>query len=236
MALPKLFMLLVALAVLNNSVKAQHHFNAWLRGTVNYRYGKKISAEAEVQHRRQNGYEHTNPLEQTLMYSFRTRVHYRFSPNFKITASPFAVFNNYKIIQNRGDDSVKPIREYRFATAASTQLSISDKWHFINQTGAEYRIFPHPASDILRLRSKFEWRRNISPTLTVAVYDEVLINATGVTRAHVFDHNRLSSYIMVAISKQWQLDAGYIMIHRLPQNIDQALDEHDCFLNLTFIY
>ncbi len=236
MRIEKALKLIIILWLYTVRVHAQQHFNTWLRGTVNYKYNERISTEAELQHRRQNGYERTLPWEQNLMYSFRVRVHYNISQRFRFTLSPFAIFDNYKIIEAREDGNAKPIKEYRFATAVTVQQPLSKKLGFTHQTGLEYRIFQLPTPDILRLRSKFELRRRFSSNVAVGAYEEILVNVGGLTPAHIFDQNRLSGYITYNLSNQCKLEAGYIYIHRLQLVTHKELDEHDSFLNLTFMF
>ncbi len=211
------------------------HYNAWLRTTLSYPTGSSIKTEAEFQHRRQNGFENSNPMDKDLMYSFRSWVHYQYRDNLRFSLSPYACFSGYRIIQDEKDERASPTREIRFTAAAEVQQPGKRNMQFFNRTGLEYRIFQGTVHDILRGRSRFGLRYGIKPGLKAVVYEEGLFNLSGATSGHFFDHNRVAAGFEFAVSPPLKLDTGYMYILRQPLNSNFVLQEHNFYFNLTFL-
>ncbi len=216
------------------TLPARPHHNAWFRTTVSYQVSEKIKADAELQHRRQNGFENDNMLDRNLMYSLRTWLHYQHSANTEFSISPFAYFTNYPVIQNAAGESAKPFHEIRFSAAVDNRNVLIRKWVLLERSALEYRVPDNGTALILRLRNRLGLQYPLTSQLGLSVYDELFCNIAGSSTAHFFDHNRIGLMMECKISNRLKLETGYININRLPLTNDVLLTEHNIMLNLTF--
>lgn len=216
------------------TLQAQHHYNAWFRGTLNVPVGKKFKIDNEFQHRRQNGFDNANLFDKNLMFTFRNWVHYQHNSAIKFSLSPFAYFSNYKIIQKHADENATPNSEIRFAAAVELQHSIVKKFYVVDRTAIEYRMFDGNQSDITRLRNRFGFRYDFTDKIKLSVFDELLFNLSGTTQHHFFDHDRLGLNLEYKVLPYLKFDIGYIHITRLPATSTTKLHENNIFLNLTY--
>jgi len=68
------------------------------------------------------------------------------------------------------------------------------------------------------------------------VYDEMLLNLSGVARNHLFDHNRLGWNIAFNITPKYKIEAGYIFITRLQRTAITNVEENNFLLNFTYFF
>lgn len=216
------------------NVQAQNHYNAWFRTTLSVPISSKIKMDAEFQHRRQNGFENKNMFEENLMFTVRNWVHYQHNSALKFSVSPFAYFSHYRVIQYQTDETAKPSNEIRFSVAAEWQHKLFEKWHIVDRSAAEYRIFNNTQSDISRLRNRLGIRYDFTEQIKLTVYDELFVNVIGTTSELFFDHNRIGCNVEYRITHNLKFDIGYIYIIRQPLTITSKLYENNTFFNLTY--
>lgn len=216
------------------TLQAQQHYNAWLRGTLSIPISSKIKIETELQHRRQNGFDNGNMFDQNLTIANRNWIHYQHKRNVKFSVSPFAYFSNYKIIQKQADEMAEPNHEIRFSIAAELQHEILKKFYAVNRTSVEYRIFNTTQADITRLRNRLGLRYDFTDKIKLSVYDEPFLNLTGTNSAHIFDHNRIGLNLEYRFIPNLKFDIGYIRVTRLPLTNTTKLYENNTFMSLTY--
>ena len=224
---------LIALYVYTFPAQAQMHDNAWMRTTLGFSVAKKIKVDAELQHRRQNGFGNLNMLDKNLMFSARTWIHYQYKPWFRLSASPYACFRHFKPIANQNDEKVVAARETRFALAADLRPQIAEKFTVIYRVSMEYRLLDNYPSAVVRLRSRTGLSYRINQRSTALAYNEIFVNANVASREHAFDHNRIAISLEYEI-KHVKLEAGYVYITRLPLQANNLLYENNLFLNFTY--
>lgn len=166
------------------------------------------------------------------MFSFRSWVHYRYNKSLKLSVSPFACFSNYRIIQLKPDETAKPLKEIRFTLAAEWQQAIYGKNHLVFRSALEHRNIESLSSPVLRFRNRIGYKYRLSEKASPGVYNELLLNVSGLNHMHLFDHNRTAATLEIKLSKQAKLDVGYIYIYRLPLNRNSHVREHNLFFNL----
>lgn len=208
-------------------LKAQPHYNSWFRGTKSLPVNK-INLDAELQHRRQNGFGNCNMLDENLMWSFRTWIHYQPREQLKISAAPLAYFSNHKIIRNKSDENIQPNSEFRFSLAAESKQKLFSQVKLVNRFSVEYRLFKNQ-DDITRGRYKLGLQFDFAKKIKLDVYNEILLNIAGKSNPHLFDHNRLGFLFGYPVSPYFKLEWGYIYIQRLPSSYP-VLFEHNLVL------
>ncbi len=229
----KLLMLLLLWGGLQYSGMAQNHINMWTRATLSYPVTKKIRTDAELQHRRQNGFEDHTMYRAPLMLSCRTWVHYQPARGLRLSLSPFAWFSNYRIIQLLSDEHQQPLAELRFTAAAEQQLNITTALTGFGRAGAEYRVWQSSQTNVTRARARIGLRYEVNKRLSVMASDELLVNVAGVKDAHSYDHNRIAAGGQYQLLPSLRAEAGYIYIDRLPLSGSNHLFENNIYLNLT---
>lgn len=230
----KSLLLITAWIFMACPLQAQPHYDSWFRITGDLSLSNKIRIDAELQHRRQNGFESYNPFDKPLMLAFRGWIHYQRSENFRYSFSPFAWFANYRIVRQPADETTKPGNEMRVSAAADGQHKIPGKWSMLGRSAIEYRIFENNQPDIIRVRNRLGIRYDFSAQVRLSVYDELLFNIAGTSTNHFFDHNRIGVMMEQKISRGLKLEAGYIYVNRLPVTNDMELTEHNFILNIIF--
>ncbi|UKJ06685.1 DUF2490 domain-containing protein [Solitalea lacus] len=216
------------------TLRAQEHYNAWLRGTLSIPVGTKFKTDAEFQHRRQNGFEYRNMFDENLMFSFRNWIHYQHNKDIKFSISPFAYFSNYKIIQKQADEMADPGKEIRFSVAMELQHEIFNKFYVVDRSAAEYRMFNSLQPDITRLRNRLSFRYDFTEQMKLSLFDELLFNVSGTTVQHFLDHDRLGLNLEYKVLPNLKFDVGYIHVTRFPITSSQKLKENNIMLNLTY--
>jgi len=219
--------------MLSQATIAQTHYNTWFRTTVSVPAGKKITVDAEWQHRRQDGFTNSNMLNKNLLFSFRNWINYKYNKQVTFSLSPFAYFSNYHIIQKLSDETAAPSHEIRFSGALMVQNEFVSRFIFTGRTAIEYRL-PDNSNNIIRARERLGLGYGFSSRYKLTVFNEVLVNVMGTTKNHFFDHNRIGIDVEYKPARLVKLDLGYIYIARLPLGNIDLLNEHDIFLNLSF--
>lgn len=225
--------LLAAMAVFGRKIMwSQMHSNAWFRGTLSIPVQEKFKIDAELQHRRQNGFGNANMFDRNLAYSIRSWVHYQHREGIKFSLSPFAYFSNYRIIREKSDETISPETEFRFSAALYLQYPVRKKWFLFNKTGSDYRLFDKPGTFTIRIRNQSGFRYELSQNVHFGIYDELLLNVSAEKPFHLFDHNRVSLYGVFRISNTMKIETGYMHIMRLPGNSSFKGYENIFFFNL----
>jgi hypothetical protein len=219
------------------TLQAQNHYNAWFRSTLSVPVGEKFKIDNEFQHRRQNGFENKNMLNNNLMFTFRNWIHYQHNPNLKFSVSPFAYFSHYRIIQDKADKEAAPNSEVRFSVAQELQHKIYKRIYLVNRNALEYRIINNQQSNFIRFRTRIGGRYELTEQLKLTVFDEFFINITETSSAQFADHNRAGLNIEYSVLPNLKFDVGYLYLTRF--SIPSAsgnirLYENNMFLNLTY--
>ncbi|MBC9929752.1 DUF2490 domain-containing protein [Chitinophaga qingshengii] len=220
-----------------STLTAQNHHNAWLRGTLGVPLSEKLKTDIEFQHRRQNGFQNMNMLDQNLMFSIRPWIHYQYRSNLKFSASPFSYFSHYRIIQDKADNEVTANSEVRVSIAEELQHKISRHIYLLNRNALEYRIFNSPQPNITRFRTRFGGQYELTGHVKLALFDEFFINLAGTSAGHIPDHNRTGFNIEYNVSPQLKFDLGYIYLVRfsVPTAAGNIRShENNIFLHLTY--
>jgi hypothetical protein len=216
------------------TLSAQPHYNTWFRGTLNTPISPKLDFSAEFQHRRQSGPDKLNPMNHNLMVSYRTWMHYQYSSQWRLSVSPFAYFQHYKVIRQSVDERAAPSHEVRFSATAELQKRLTDRLYFVGRTATELRIFRGTEQpDILRLRNRPSLWYNVAPRVKLGIHDELMFNVGGAAKGHFFDQNRIGIDFGYELSRNLKVNMGYLFIHRLPLTATAAFQEHNLFLNIT---
>lgn len=227
-------LLLLASFIMKN-VFAQHHDNIWFRTTLSIAATSKLNIDAELQHRRQNGWGNHNPFSNNLTTSGRIWLYYKHKPNVQLGFSPFAFFNHQAIIQKE-DDTRKPlVNEYRMATAVDLQQPIATKLFAIYRPGLELRVFDANPSLVLRIRNRFGVRCDVNQKLSLLLFDEVFVNANALHALNAFDHNRLVFNVVYKPISAVKIEVGYMYATRPVKDKQHYFDESNFLLNLIYI-
>lgn len=227
-------LLIFGFFIASQNLNAQYHNNAWLRGTFSFPIKSKLKLDAEVQHRRQNGFENHNLFDKNLMTSFRSWIHFQHSENLKISFSPFAYFSSNRIIQTHNDELANSNQEIRFTAALEFQRPLIKKIYFVNRSALEYRIFQNSPQNILRFRNRFGFRYDVNEKIKLLVFDEPLVILSKTSPGHFLDHNRLGFSAEYQPIPQFKIDVGYIYIFRKSQTTTNRFLENNFILNLTY--
>lgn len=232
----KTSLLLAAGIFIAQSLNAQYHYNFWFRGTLATPISAKFKADAEFQHRRQNGYQNKNMFDKNLMFTFRTWVHYRYSEDVKFSVSPFAYFSHYKIIQRETDETVAPGSEIRFSGAVELQHELFKRFYIIDRNALEYRVF-NSQSNVTRLRARLGVRYDFTEKIKLTVFDELFFNVAGTQVHNMFDHDRVGVNLEYVVLPNLKFDIAYLHLTRLsaiPVADIGKLKENNIIINLTY--
>jgi hypothetical protein len=111
---------------------------------------------------------------------------------------------------------------------------LATKFFIVDRTAIEYRVFEGSIENVIRLRNRLAFRYEINSDYSVAIGDEIFINASGTNTLHIFDHNRAFTNFSYKPNSAVKFDIGYIYISRLPQNTIDLFDESNFYLNFTY--
>jgi hypothetical protein len=218
---------------MTQTVNAQYHTNMWTRATITSGVTQKFRADAELQHRRQNGFDNHNMYRAPLMFSGRSWVHYQATDNLKLSVSPFAWFSNYRIIQHTADEHTQPGGEVRFTAATEGQYALAGSLYATGRAAAEYRIWQNSQTNVIRTRIRAGLKYEAGKRLSLVAYDELLNNVAGVPQNHVYDHNRIAAGAGLQMKKWLKAEAGYLYIDRLPLTHSSHVYEHNLYMNIV---
>lgn len=216
---------------------AQDHYNAWLRGTLDLPLSEKIKTDIEFQHRRQNGFENTNTLDRSLMFSLRNWIHYQHDPNLKFSVSPFSYFSHYRVIRQKEDNEAPSISEVRISIAEELQHKIFPHMYLFNRNALEYRVFNNAGTNTTRFRTRFGGGYELTEGFKLSAFDELFINVAGASSEHIPDHNRTGFNVEYNVLPNLKFDIGYIYLVRFsaPSTAGNTrLHEHNMFMHLTY--
>lgn len=228
------FILLLLVSFIIQNAFAQHHVNMWFRATFSIAATKKLNVDAELQHRRQNGWGNQNPFSNNLTTSGRIWLYYKHNPNVQFGFSPFAIFNHQSIINKESDLRKPSVREYRFAVAVDLQQKITAKLFAIYRPGAEWRIFEANPKHVLRIRNRFGLRYDVNQKLSLQLFEEVFLNANALHTLNAFDHNRVVFYTIYKPIPSVKIEMGYMFASRPLRDKQYYLHESNFLLNLTY--
>lgn len=210
----------------------QAHQSAWVRGTASFTLTPKLQVDGELQHRRQNGYDNKNMLDKNLMFTFRSWIHYRAGKTIKLSVSPFAVFSNYAIIRNPGDEFISPTTEIRFTGAMETEHKLYKKFSLAERPSVEYRVF-ETGNPMMRLRQRVKVRYEINPRLMVGAFEEILLRTNNTAANQLLDHNRIGIDAAYTLAPGHNITTGYMHIARTQATSAALIKEDVVFINLT---
>jgi len=215
-------------------IQAQMHNNTWFRVTVNNSISKQIKLDTELQHRRQNGFDNRNFLDERLLWSGRLWLHYQQSELLKLSLSPIAYFSNYKIIEKPIDEDAKPNQELRFSMALEWKFPVKNRFSFLTRPAFEFRDFISNNAQVLRVRNRIGLQVSCSDKLKLTVYDDLFFNLASSSSFKAFDQNRMGLSLEYPISPQFKVDFSYMFLMRSVSSDDEFIKENNLMLNLSF--
>lgn len=225
---------MVAMSI-GSQAYATHHVNSWLRCTLSMPVASTLTLDAEGQYRMQNSLTNLNPVDKNLLVSFRTWIHYQKNESWKYSVSPLAYFNLYTPVWKDGEQVMKTREEYRVSAAVAYRKPACRNLFLSARAAAEYRMFSD-IDDVFRVRFAPGLQIALNPSVYVYVYDELLMNLSGVTQKHLYDHNRTGAIVGYKPGKHFKLEAGYIYISRMPlTNIDMQYEDN-FILHMTYSF
>lgn len=225
----------IALCIAQFSV-AQTHYNSWYRSTLHIPVHRKITADLEFQHRRQDGIQNDNPFSQNLLFSFRSWFHYLHGTAAKFSFSPFAYYTHYKIIRELADENRHPTLEIRIAASMDWQHSLAPKLYLATKMGIEYRILNHGQKNITRYRNRIGIHYSFGKKCKVGAYNELFLNLNGVLQNHLFDHNRFLVQLEYKPTAHWKFETGLIRLYRTPNQDNVTVQETNIFVNFAYSF
>lgn len=210
------------------------HLNFWSRFSLSQPIAEKWRAEAEFQHRRQNDFaqQTKNVLDENLLSSIRTWLHYQHKKDLNFSFSPFAYYWHSSIIVKEEDKQKPQVREIRFSIAADLKHEVVKKLWLIDRTCFEYRDFQSINTDFIRMRNRLGLRYEFNEKWNSTFYNEVFLNLKGAKPVNFFDHNRLAFLLSYKPTKHLRIETGYMFITRLPKGADEFLHENNFLLHL----
>lgn len=229
------YLLLLLAAFIIQNVNAQHHINVWFRTTLSIEVAKKFNIDAEMQHRRQNGWGNRNPFSNNLTTSGRIWLYYKYNPNVQFGFSPFAIFSQQPIIHQESDVRKPSGNEYRMAGSIDLQQKMIAKFFAIYRPGIEWRIFEANPKHVLRIRNRFGVRYDVNNKLSLLLFDEVLLNANALKTRNAFDHNRVVFNTIYKPIPSVRIEVGYMLATRPQRDEQHYFSESNFILNLTYI-
>jgi len=206
--------------------------NAWGRLTLRLPVTDRWTTDAEVQYRRQSGYEGSTPFDHPLLFSYRQWAHYHL-PSRKVTVSlsPFAWFRANPIIRTVADYAAPAGDEFRFTAAIKSEPRIALNLAFEYRTALEYRMLI--GQDIVRCRERVALKYRIRNKWLLMPGGELFLNMTGTDRNHIFDQWRASADVAhTLLGNRLTASIGYMYLSRLPRTESKTLGEHDIVVRL----
>lgn len=228
----KIFILVVSFMLGSVITKPQTHYNSWFKTTIGYSFSAKIKAEVEYHHRNQSDYNANNPFDKCLMNAIRTMVYYKTNEHLQFAISPFAYFNNNKIILSPTDANAPKNNEIRFSAFVETQQQIIKKFFLQNRTGIEYRVYETPNKNVTRIRNRIALRYDASSKFSFLFANELFVNASGIPSLHLFDHNRIVALATYKLTTNLKLEFGYIHSNRIPKISNDLILEENFLFNI----
>ncbi|MCS7018372.1 MAG: DUF2490 domain-containing protein [Cytophagales bacterium] len=217
--------------LLHVSACCQSHINWWTRLSVTEPISPAVYVELEGQMRRQNNLFNQaawNPAYEHLTHSIRVFVHYKPSPKFAASISPFTWFAASPIIVSPSDADAPLQHEFRYAALTEWQPELSKKWTATLRAWAEYRHFQNESvDDAVRLRQRLGVRYRFNDKWIAFAANELLLHVFGMAEKQHYDHNRLIFNVHYKPNARWRVELGYIYINRLLRNRMELIDENN---------
>jgi hypothetical protein len=197
----------MSLLLLAGDLHAQTRVNAWMRTAVRWQMTGKLSAELELQLRRQQD-NAGRLMEYPLMYSARAYLHYDMNRKLRLSLSPVAVFEHFTL---RTDGYISKAYEYRSALVAVWTEDISRDVKFFIRPAVEYRVFSNNKAQLRpRLQAGIKWQ--VLKWIAVRPYEEIMAGYSMDEGDIGCDQNRLGAGLMISAGKRIQLEPGYLHI------------------------
>lgn len=208
--------------------------NAWGRATLRLPLSGKWITDAEVQYRRQSGFEGSTPFDYPLMVSYRQWAHYRLSSRrVTVSLSPFAWFRANPTIRKNADYDAPTTDEYRFSAAIASEARIGVRLGFEYRTAFEYRVLT--GQDILRMRERISLKYKVSNKWMLTPAAELFLNGAGTDRSHLLDQWRATADLSHdMLDNRLSASVGYMYLSRLPGSASKTIGEHDLVVKLLY--
>lgn len=208
--------------------------NAWGRATLRLPLSDKWTTDAEVQYRRQSGFEGSTPFDYPLLFSYRQWAHYRFpSRRVTVSLSPFAWFRGNPTIRKNADYDAPTSDEYRFSAAIAGEARFASKLGIEYRTAFEYRLLT--GQDIVRVRERLSFKYKISDKWLLVPSGELFLNGTGTDRNHLLDQWRATADLSHdMLDNRLSVSVGYMYLSRLPGSASKTIDEHDLVVKVLY--
>ncbi len=207
-----------------------HRENSWYRITLQTPIKENLSISTEFQHRRQNDFNNKNFNSQALTSSFRLWLDYKKNEHLTLSFSPFSYFDQNPTYNIAGDHLNDNKKEIRFATALTAQTPIFGDFSAFTKVGLEYRTFlKNP--DKVRIRQKIGLNYQYQ-FLTLNVYNELFLNAAGVSINNCYDQNRVNGSVKLKVNQFLGFEIGYIHSDKLPSQAILKQKENIFYLNV----
>lgn len=203
---------------------SQSNSNTWFRLTGVYHFSGRLSSSIELQHRRQQGALHANPLTNDLLYSLRTWVNFTTTPHVTINVSPVAFYQLYPIRRNVSHS--KPIQhETRISAGLTLHFPLQQRWAMGARLLEEFRNFSGSGSAV-RSRVRFDVDRAFAKKFKATAQLEFLYTNNLHGANFTFDHSRAGIAISCTDHHHNSLELGYLHIIRKMSAGDGILGEH----------
>jgi hypothetical protein len=215
------------------SIYSQEHTNAWLRSTLRLTlYHDKVYLDNEFQHRRQNGFGNNNPLDKSLLNSYRIWIHYQFNKNNKLSISPFSYFSSHPLIVEQKDEQANIRSEKRFALAYLWTPNLTTKVKFIARTAIELRIFNN--NFLFRTRYRFGLTYQPFEKMRFVFYGESFLHCPSGFENNIFDQLRTVAMLECKISKSLKVELGFMPAFRQSTFYESKWYERNILAYLTY--
>jgi hypothetical protein len=210
----------------------------WFRLNLSDTINKRIKWEALIQRRTQNSSESKAGLFDTPQFeSYWLWVNYSLNKNVKVAFSPFGYFESYVLNVKPSDESLPPIKEFRWAARLDHETK-GKYFNYINRYNLEYRrrdlLNNNDYQPNWRVRYMVRFEKPVNNLLpkpiTFILYDEAFIQFGKAVRnnPNVFDQNRLYGGFSYEVLRNVKTTVGYIYGYQ-ERNSGQDFDHINTF-------
>lgn len=203
--------------------------NTWFRTTLSKELYSQLSVDLELQHRRQQSFDHQNPFTKNLVYAVRPWINYTFKNESKLHFSPLAYYQLYPTIQKEEDLEKSVQKELRSSLASTFLFPIAPNLSFYARTMLEYRLFLHN-NNWFRHRNRVEVKYRFHSKYAVLLQEEILLNLNQLANKNRYDQNRITLGVSKA-STVFNYELGYSYVHRMPQKSNFYISDHNFYVN-----
>lgn len=159
---------------------------------------------------------------------------YRPDNKWELGVSPLAWYQLYRIISKEDDKYKAPLREWRSTLSVTHKQRVANNGRWINRLAGEYRMFSD-GMNVLRTRIRTGYQIDITRRLQLLSYDELLLNLSGVSSRHLFDHNRIAFGTGYVFNARFSGEAGYLYVCRKPLMTTNTIRENNVYLQLSIL-